>query len=290
MRLHPALDVAFPCAADDVLVAVDEFFPTALEERDGVALRLFFSSRDARDAACAALQASGYDTTVLDVDDEDWARRSQEGLEPVTVGRITILPAPSSRLPNPYSLVPTPYSLLPGPDDIALFIPPSMGFGTGHHATTRFCLAALQQIPVEGMFVLDVGTGSGVLALAASRLGAARVLGIDIDEDAIGSARENLTLNPDAPRVAFEVDDITKTANPDIVSGRADIVTANLTGALLTRMAPVLVRSVRQGGWLVLSGILTSERDTVVGAFGRAIDLVAESDDREWVGLTVKKR
>jgi len=284
MRLHPALDVWCPCSIDDVLVAVDDDSPTAVEERDD-AIRVFFASPDARDAGCAALRAAGYHTTALEVDDEDWARRSQQGLTPITVGRITIAPsAPpldSALLPNPYSL---------SPSTITIVIPASMGFGTGHHATTRLCLEAMQQLPVDGAFVVDIGTGSGVLAIAASRLGAVRAIGIDVDPDAIQSARENLALNPDARHVSFEVDDIVRTTNPDIMSGRADIVTANLTGALIARIAPVLVGAVRAGGSLVLSGVLGGERNAVVQAFGSGIDVVRESNDGEWVGFIMKKR
>lgn len=279
MRLYPAVDVASPSSLDDVLVAVDDFSPTAVEERDGAGVRLFFASRDARNAACAALRDSGYHTRPLDVDDEDWARRSQEGLQPISVGRITIFPGPHSTIDLGLS---TP--------DYRLVILPSMGFGTGHHATTRFCLAALQELPVTGAFVLDVGTGSGVLAIAAARLGAARALGIDVDPDAIQAARENLALNPEARGVAFEVDDVAQARHPDIASGRADVVTANLTGALLTRIAPLLARSAHSGGWLILSGILIGERDAVLGAFGRDVELVREDADGEWVALTMKRR
>jgi ribosomal protein L11 methyltransferase len=158
-----------------------------------------------------------------------------------------------------------------------------MGFGTGHHATTRLCLDALQQVELDGRHVLDVGTGSGVLALAAERLGAARAVGIDVDPDAIQAARENLTLNPDSGRVSFEVADLSSAVLPP-----ADVVTANLTGALLARAAGRLLGAVRAGGVLILSGLMESERDNVVRAFAPA-PVVWERREDEWVGLAVKK-
>jgi ribosomal protein L11 methyltransferase len=190
-KTYPALEVR--CNdADLILALIDDFHPTAVEDRDGAA-RVFFASSAERDAARDALEPR-YTVEPLDVPDEDWARRSQANLQPITIGRLTIFPTNlESRTPNPESIV----------------IQPSMGFGTGHHATTQLCLEALQAIDLTGARILDVGTGSGVLAIAAVRLGAARALGIDVDEDAITAARENLTLNPDvAGRVRFDVADV----------------------------------------------------------------------------------
>src|SRR5436305_14893725 len=106
-----------------------------------------------------------------------------------------------------------------------------MGFGTGHHATTRLCLAALQTIDLRGKFVLDLGTGSGLLAIAAVALGAARALGIDDDADAIQAAMENVELNA-VGNVELVVSDLMTDPLPT-----ADVVVANLTGTLVVRAA-----------------------------------------------------
>ncbi len=267
MKDYPAIDVRGP--ADDRLMAMlDDLAPTAIDERDD-SLRVFFSSSGDRDRARAAL-AEHFSVAAIEVPDEDWARRSQADLKPITVGRITVFPSLQSLVPSPCAIV----------------IAPSMGFGTGHHATTRLCLAALQTIDLSGRTVLDVGTGSGLLAIAADRLGAARAIGIDNDADAIQSARENLSLNPDARRVIFEVSDLRETPLP-----AADVVTANLTGALLVRAAHDLLAPLRRGGTLIVSGVLAEERDDVVAALGSAvgIDILWERTEDGWAGLAVKK-
>ena len=260
---YPAVEVAAPGDLDLILAIADDFSPTAVEERAD-AVRLFFASAAARDAALTTL-ASRFRVEPIDVSDEDWARRSQEHLSPVTVGRITIFPNPESRIPNPKSQIP-------------IVIVPSMGFGTGHHATTRLCLAALQTIDLDGKTVLDVGTGSGLLAIAADRLGAARAVGIDIDPDAIQSANENLLLNPEAQRVSFAVGDL-NVVNP----GTADVVIGNLSGALLVRSASTLLAAARGGGVVIVSGLQAHERERVRDAL--ASPVVWEREDDGWLAL-----
>lgn len=277
MALYPAIDVT---DADDehALAVVDDYSPTAVEEHDG-SLTIFFSDSTARDRALEALASAlpAARVSPREVDDEDWARRSQAGLGPVTVGRVTITPSSKFIVPN--------YA-------IRIVIPPSMAFGTGHHATTRLCLAAMQMLNLEGTLALDFGTGSGLLAIAARLLGADGAVGIDIDPDAVECARANLRLNPAATGVRFELADLLAARESGAGGVQAafslpkppDVVTANLTGALLCRAAPVLTATFAPGGALIMSGLLAEERDEVVAAF-HDVDLVWEMEEEGWVGL-----
>jgi ribosomal protein L11 methyltransferase len=273
-KLWPAFEVSVRDAADAdlVLAAADDYSPTAVDERDG-ALRIFFSTAESRDRAVAALR-DHFTLTHVDVDDEDWARRGHGDLSPVVVGRVTVSPAPPGHPAVPASAAER-------GDRIDIVIPPSMGFGTGHHATTRLCLAALQSLDVRGKSVLDVGTGSGLLAIAAVKLGAAIAVGTDDDEDAIHAASENVALNG-VTTVNLVVSDVMNDPLP-----AADVVVANLTGALIVRAASRLVAAMKPGGVLILSGVLASERDDILGAFTNqtVIDLVQED---EWLGFTLE--
>jgi ribosomal protein L11 methyltransferase len=260
----PALTIA-GVDPDLALAVVDDFSPAAAEDRaDG--FTIFFRERAVRDRAAAAVAQAfpGARLVSREIDDEDWGRRSQQNLKPITVGHLTISPAPDPKV-SPLHIV----------------IQPSIGFGTGHHATTRLCLRALQEMDLTGAEVLDVGTGSGILAIAARRLGAKRARGIDNDPDAIHAARENLALNPDVTQVTFEV--------ADVLSGFSqtfDVVTANLTGTLLIR-ASRLLGTVRPSGRLVVSGVLDTERDAVVSAF-RPAEIVWEARESEWAAVVFR--
>ena len=268
---YPALDVDSP-DGDLILAIADDYSPTAVEQ-SGSRLTIYFQDRSLRDRAREAIVRASPASiaSAREVDDEDWARRSQQSLQPITVGRITVRP--------PWAAPPPRSSA--GAVDIV--IAPSMGFGTGHHVTTRLCLEALQQIPVAGKSCLDVGTGSGVLALAAELLGARSALGIDVDPDAIQSAEENLALNTGVSSVSFETNDLRTL--PDRRQPFAfDVVTANLTGALLVQSREILESVVRPGGHLVLSGVMNHEREDVQRAFA-ALRLAWVREEQEWVGM-----
>src|SRR5438045_3045464 len=201
MKFWPALEVGGE-PSDLALATLVDFEPTAIEELES-GMRVYFASGRGRDAAADALSPQ-FAVCPIEVPDDDWAHRSQQNLTPVSVGRITVTPVPVSDRPSAPGPQPSPTGDSPSPlsaqrsvagnspSAITIVITPSMGFGTGHHATTRLCLEALQEIDLTGASVLDVGTGSGVLAIAAARLGAAHALGIDTDPDAIRPARENL--------------------------------------------------------------------------------------------------
>ena len=258
-----------------MLAVVDGFGPVAVDElADGA--RVFFATPETRNAALDALTAAHYKAVALEVEDGDWARKSQEGLRAITVGRIVVAP--------PWTAEARAARSAPASHDqsLVVIVQPSMGFGTGHHATTRLCLAALQSLDLSGRTVLDVGTGSGVLAIAASLLGAVDAVGIDNDEDALQSARENLLWNPGVGPIAFQMGSLG--AAP---LAAADVVTANLTGVLLARQARALIQAVRPSGALIISGLMRDERNAVLDAFPGA-SVSWEGAEDEWVGLILR--
>jgi ribosomal protein L11 methyltransferase len=234
----------------------------AVDETDADGWRVFFQTAAERDRALAAFQRDFPDLSFqsIDVADEDWAARSQATLHAIQVGRVIVAP--------------------PWDAPTTIVIQPSMGFGTGHHATTRLCLAALQRIELAGRSVLDVGTGSGVLAIAASRLGASPVTGLDDDADAIHAAWENLALNAGA-NVSLVVGDLRSTE-----LAPADVILANLTGALLIASAEHLRKLTNARGRLILSGFQTHEEREVLSAHA-AFDVEHRGEEDGWVCVTL---
>ena len=237
-----------------------------------------FPTAGDRNAAAAAvsqapdLQALGL--RAIEIEDEDWARRTQADLPAVRIGTVII--APPWDLPKPSLQVPDP--------NVTVVIEPSRGFGTGHHQSTRLCLVLLQGRNLSGLRVIDVGTGSGVLAITAARLGAASVAAIDNDPDAIENARENIAANRVDAVVEAHIDDLTTTTLEP-----ADLVTANLTGTLLEHHAADLARLVRPGGSLIVSGFNVDEKDRVTEAMSTHFSASEMAEEEDWFAFVVTK-
>lgn len=201
-------------------------------------------------------------------DDEDWARRTQADLPAIRIGRIVVAP--------PWDVQPE------APGTMVVIIEPSRGFGTGHHQSTRLALTLLQDRDLAGTTTIDVGTGSGVLAIAAARLGAASSVAIDVDPDAIDNARENVERNGVSGVVDVQAGDL---AHTDL--GPADVVTANLTGSLLTRYAWELSRLVKPGGVLIAAGFTVEEFERVKDGFAPTLAIVASAEEEGWAGFAL---
>ena len=276
-RLVPALELFFPPLSthpdlpDRVAVALDGAGLAAVHEAGSDAeplWRVFLTDPAGTSRVAAQLQdefaADGCRVTLVEIEDEDWAARSQANLTHVRVGRLVVAP---------------PWDIPQGlPHDTHLIvIPPSMGFGTGHHETTRLCLRLLQDLDLRGKRLVDVGTGSGVLAIAAVLLGAGSVEGIDYDEDALTSARESVAVNGLSGRIRLRAADIRSDR-----TAAADVVTANLTGALLVAVAPELASIADAGGSLILSGFQPPEAASVVAAFAPFATVASLIVDGEW--------
>jgi ribosomal protein L11 methyltransferase len=230
-----------------------------------------FNDAAERDRAAGAIRAMLPALAVepIDLPDEDWAAKSQRALTAVRAGRFIIAP--------PWDLP------APGEDATVIVIEPSMGFGTGHHATTRMCLRLLSEIDVSDLTVIDLGTGSGVLSMAAALSGARSVLGIDIDQDAIDSAEASARLNTLPDSITFAVGDFRSDPPP-----AADLVLANLTGGMLKSSAAAIAALVRNGGTLIISGFDDTEAEAVRASFPSFREQRQLSED-SWIALQLHK-
>lgn len=233
--------------------------------------RVFFHTPEARAGAEAALREQLPDVALerFEVDDDNWAARSQASLVAVRAGAFIVAPPWDNSRPADR-------------DVTTIIIEPSRGFGTGHHATTRLCLRGLSDLDVTAKRVLDLGTGSGVLAMAAALTGAREVIAVDVDPDAIDAARESAAMNQLPIEVEFIVDDFRTGVN----RGLFDVICANLTGGMLTTSAERIQSFLAPGGVIVMSGFDESERAGVRDAFARLREVSSLTEDG-WVSLVL---
>jgi ribosomal protein L11 methyltransferase len=260
-------------AKDDGLVGrLSLFEPLGFQER-GEDLVAFF-----RDAASA--RAAGRDLEsvrvrhdlVTDIPEGDPLEAYRAAARPFPVGRrFWIDPGDGAGVPPPEGR-------------IALYLPASRAFGTGGHESTRLALAALEDEPVEGVDVLDVGTGSGILALAAVALGARRAVGVDSDREAVFVARENLARHDFGGKVGLAV------STPAAVGGSFPVVVANLLPEELLPVRSALSARVAPKGRLIVSGVPAEREPEVVEKLkGRHWALSGCRRENEWTCVTLER-
>ncbi len=197
-------------------------------------------------AAAAIGRAAPAIVATREFGDADWVRRTQAQFAPTRI---------SARL----WIVPT-WHEPPDPNAINIRLDPGVAFGTGTHPTTRLCLSWLEQAELANARVLDYGCGSGILAIAAAKLGAREVVGTDIDPQALAAARANSEINRVAARY---------TAPQELGSGEYDVILANILANPLLILAPALVARLAAGGRVVLSGILERQARQVIDTYAR---------------------
>jgi ribosomal protein L11 methyltransferase len=202
------------------------------------------------------------------LDDNDWVRLTQSQFEPIPI---------SSRL----WIVPT-WHTASDPNAINIVLDPGLAFGTGSHPTTRLCLRWLDSNLLGGESVLDYGCGSGILAIAALKLGAARGVGVDVDFQAVSASRDNA--------IANQVENVQFYFPDDAPQSSYDLVIANILTNPLRLLAPLLAKATRPGGQIVLSGILEEQAQEVMSIYQQWFDLGAPIFEDGWSCLSGRKR
>ena len=235
-------------------------------------LTALFSSATGLSAALAAMAARGEALPpheTFDVPEQDWVRATQAQFTPLKItDGLWIVPSWCDAV---------------DPSAINLALDPGLAFGTGSHPTTRLCLRWLARELRAGESVLDYGCGSGILAIAASRLGAGRVVGTDIDPNALAASRANAARNG-VDATFLPIDRLSPS------EGSFDIVVANILANPLVSLASALALHVRSGGRVVLSGILEAQADGVMTVYGRWFKMYVCERDDGWCALAGTRR
>jgi len=259
---------------DQVVGALFESGAQGVQEV-GATLVTHVRGQDVANALVCALLAASPDVAV---DTEplapvDWSEQWKQSIHVQRLGQLTVAPPWLAEGLDPATTI---------------IIEPGMGFGTGEHATTRGSIRLLQQVVREGDRVADVGAGSGVLAIAAAKLGASGVAAIELDRDAIGNAEENVARNGVVGRVTVIEGDAMMLL-PLVAPVR--LVTANIISSVLIELLPVLAEALTSDGRAILSGILESEREVMeLALIESGWRVEAEDCEDGWWSATIGRR
>lgn len=222
--------------------------------------------------------ASGVDAKieVIGIDEEDWANSWKQYYKPVRIGkRLVVVPAWEK------------YDAAPG--EVVISMDPGMAFGTGTHETTRLCASLLEERAGKGKTVLDIGCGSGILAICAAKLGSEVVHAVDIDPVAVKVARENVADNGVADRVSVAVSDLLK--DTPALEGGYDVVCANIVADVILRLLPGVGPYIAEGGCLIVSGIIEPREAEIRDAAAEAGFIITDgASENDWRALVLTRR
>jgi len=243
---------------------------------------IYFSQHQWSDEVQGALVAyiSKFDDTftsrslrLVSIAAEDWNRKWQESFKPIKVGKNVFISPPWDA-----------YQIKEG--EIGIIINPQMAFGTGHHESTQLIITCMETHLQSGMEVLDVGTGSGILALTARKMGAAKVLGIDNDPAAIKNAMENKQINGAEDQIRFVIAEMHQ-----LYSDSYDMVLANINLPVILDLASSFPKYLKKQGILIISGILINDEIQVLKDLHEAgFSLVEKQSKKEWLAMVFRSK
>jgi len=207
---------------------------------------------------------------IEQIEDKDWVREWMDSFHPIQFGeRLWICPS---------------WREIPDPEAVNVILDPGLAFGTGTHPTTALCLEWLDSLDLSGKEVIDFGCGSGILAVAALKLGAAKATGIDIDYQAIDASRDNAERNGVADRLALFLPE-------DQPKGlKAGVLVANILAGPLRELAPLIQDLVAPGGLLALSGLLAEQAEEISACYAQWFDMDPVAHKDEWCRLTGRRK
>ncbi|ATW44341.1 50S ribosomal protein L11 methyltransferase [Glaesserella parasuis] len=216
------------------------------------------------------LVATDFSYKIEQIEDKDWEREWMDNFHPMQFGkRLWICPS---------------WREIPDPNAVNVMLDPGLAFGTGTHPTTALCLAWLDSLDLTDKTVIDFGCGSGILAIAALKLGAKKAIGIDIDPQAILASQNNAEVNGVADRLQLF---LTKDQPQNLI---ADVVIANILAGPLKELAPQIITLVKPQGNLGLSGILATQAESVCEAYQNSFKLDSIMEKEEWCRITGIKK
>lgn len=264
-----AVSVTYQDAKDDPILeplpGEQKMWPTT------VVIGLFMQGTDTAPIVSYLQHAYGdnFPIAAHDLEDRDWVRAWMENFKPISCGkRLWICPS---------------WCEVPDKDAVTVMLDPGLAFGTGTHPTTFLCLSFLDSLDLEGKTVLDYGCGSGILAIAALKLGAAKAYGVDIDPQALIASRDNAERNNVSERL--ELFDGNAKEIP-----QCPIVVANILAGPLAELEPNIAALTEKGGKLALSGILESQVDDVIAAYAPDFEIDKVNVLEDWAQLIATRK